>query len=124
VLTRLLIVAVTVNAVVGQLFLKRALATLGGTAAFADFPKFILAAGKSPWIYTSLAIQGFGYILWMILISRMKLGVATASVGAGFYVLMALCAWAVYGESITYLQWFGIALITIGVTCVSLGPAL
>jgi drug/metabolite transporter (DMT)-like permease len=124
VLTRLLVVGVTVNAVVGQLFLKRALLALGGAAAFANLPKFFLAAAKSPWIYTSLAIQAFGYLLWMILISRMKLGVATASVGAGFYLLMPLCAWAVYGESITYLQWFGIGLLTIGVTCVSLGPAL
>jgi multidrug transporter EmrE-like cation transporter len=36
---------------------------------------------------------------------------------------MAFCAWGVYGESLSYLQWLGIALITIGVTCVSLGPA-
>jgi drug/metabolite transporter (DMT)-like permease len=122
VLTRLLIIGVAVNAVVGQLFLKRALATLGGKAAFADFPKFIFAAARSPWIYTSVAIQAVGYILWMIVITRVKLGVATALVGAGFYVLMAACAWFFYGESITYLQWFGIVFITIGVTCLSLGP--
>jgi multidrug transporter EmrE-like cation transporter len=119
---RWLIVAVTVNAVVGQLLLKRALSELGGTAAFANFAKFTLEAAKSPWIYASLAIQVFGYVLWMILISRVKLGVATASVGAGFYVLMALCSWCAFGESLTYLQWLGIGFITIGVTCVSLGP--
>jgi len=119
---RWLIIAVTVNAVVGQLLLKHALAGLGGIAAFANFPKFVLDAAKSPWIYTSLAIQVFGYVLWMILISRVKLGVATASVGAGFYVLMAVCSWGVFGESLTYVQWLGIGFITIGVTCVSLGP--
>ena len=36
---------------------------------------------------------------------------------------MPLCAWAIYGESLTGIQWFGIGLITLGVTCVSLGIA-
>jgi drug/metabolite transporter (DMT)-like permease len=119
--TNLLIVAVTINAVVGQLLLKRALVTLGGRAALASMPKFLAAAATSPWIYASVAIQGLGYFLWMILISREKLGVAAASVGAGFYILMALCAWAVYGEVLTNLQWFGIGFITIGVACMTLG---
>ena len=119
--TKLLIAAVTANAVFGQLFLKHALATLGGRAALATMPRFISSAATSPWIYASIAIQGLGYFLWMVLISREKIGVATASVGAGFYILMPLCAWAVYGESLTNLQWLGIALLTVGVTCVSLG---
>jgi drug/metabolite transporter (DMT)-like permease len=121
--TYLFIVAVTVNAVMGQLLLKHALATLGGRTALATMSKFVLDAATSPWIYASLAIQGVGYVLWIVLISREKLGVATASVGAGFYALMPLCAWALYGESLNNVQWFGIALITIGVTCVSFGIA-
>ncbi len=119
--TRLLIVAVTLNAVLGQLLLKRALAALGGRAALATPLKFILDAATSPWIYASVAIQGVGYFLWMMLISREKLGIATASVGAGFYILMPLCAWAIYGESLSYMQWLGVGLITMGVTCVSVG---
>jgi drug/metabolite transporter (DMT)-like permease len=119
--TKFLIVAVTVNAVLGQLLLRRALAALGGRAALDALPKFVLDAIASPWMYASLAIQGLGYFLWIVLISREKLGVASASVGAGFYILMPLCAWVVYGETLSALQWFGISLITVGVTCVSLG---
>jgi drug/metabolite transporter (DMT)-like permease len=119
--TYLLIIAVTANAVAGQLLLKYALAAMGGRAALATMSKFFWAAVASPWMYASLAIQALGYILWMVLISREKLGVATASVGAGFYALMPLCAWVMYGESLTVIQWLGIGLITIGVTCVSLG---
>jgi drug/metabolite transporter (DMT)-like permease len=118
--TRLLIIAVTVNAVLGQLILKRALVGLGGSPAIGNLARFTLSAVQSPLIYVSLAIQAFGYILWMVLISRMKLGLATASVGAGFYVCMALAAWGVYGESLTYLQWLGIGFIVIGVTCLGL----
>jgi len=119
--TYLLIIAVTVNAVVGQLLLKHAIATLGGRAALETMSKFVLDAATSPWIYASLGIQGLGYFLWIVLISREKLGVAAASVGAGFYILMPLCAWALYGESLTNVQWLGVGLITAGVTCVSLG---
>src|SRR5579863_6763247 len=119
--TYLLIIAVTANAVVGQLLLKHAIATLGGRAALETMSKFVFDAATSPWIYASLAIQGLGYFLWMVLISREKLGVAAASVGAGFYILMPLCEWALYGESLTNVQWLGVGLITAGVTCVSLG---
>jgi drug/metabolite transporter (DMT)-like permease len=118
--TKLLIVFVTINAVLGQLLVRRAITSLGGRAAMSVMPKFILDAAASPWIYASIAIQALGYILWIVLISREKLGVATASVGAGFYLLMPLSAWFIFGESLTNLQWFGMALITVGVTCVSI----
>jgi drug/metabolite transporter (DMT)-like permease len=120
--TKFLIAGVSINAVVGQLLLKRGVGRLGGINPFADWWNFVKAATASPWIWSAVAVQGFGYLLWMVVVSRVKLGVATASAGAGFYVLMALSAWGVFGESLTAAQWIGIVLITIGVTCVTLGP--
>jgi drug/metabolite transporter (DMT)-like permease len=121
--TTLLIIAVTLNAVLGQLMLKYAVIGLGGPSALSNLPVFILSAAKSPLVYVSIAIQGFGYLLWMMLIARMKLGLASASVGAGFYVCMALAAWGVYGESLSRLQWLGLGLITLGVSCIGLASA-
>jgi drug/metabolite transporter (DMT)-like permease len=121
--TTLLIIAVTLNAVLGQLMLKYAVIGLGGSSALSNLPAFILSAAKSPLVYVSIAIQGFGYLLWMMLIARMKLGLASASVGAGFYVCMALAAWGVYGESLSRLQWLGLGLITLGVSCIGLATA-
>ena len=60
--TRLLILAVTLNAVIGQLVLKRGLALMGGPINTTGLLKFILEAVKSPWIYASVFIQGFGYL--------------------------------------------------------------
>jgi drug/metabolite transporter (DMT)-like permease len=120
--TKLLIVAFSITTALGQLLLKRGITALGGPGGLATLPKFIWGAAKSPWICAAVATQGLGYILWMIVVSRIKLGVATASAGAVFYLLVALSAWGFYGESLTYVQWLGICLITIGVTCVSLGP--
>jgi drug/metabolite transporter (DMT)-like permease len=59
--------------------------------------------------------------MWMLIVSREKLGVATASVGAGFYLLMALSAWLIYRETLSPLQWTGIVMVTLGVFCISFG---
>jgi len=75
---RVLLVAFTMNAVISQLLLRRATNGLGGApASLSALPRFIL---------------------WMVIVSREKLEVATAGVGAGFYALVALSAWLVYGE--------------------------
>jgi drug/metabolite transporter (DMT)-like permease len=118
---RLLLVAFTVNTVISQLVLRRALNTLGSPANISGLPRFIGNAALSPWIYTSITLQILSYVLWMLIVSREKLGVATASVGAGFYVLMALSAWLIYGETLSSLQWAGIVLVTLGVVCISMG---
>jgi drug/metabolite transporter (DMT)-like permease len=115
-----LFVAVTINAVISQLLLRRALITLGSPGSLSELPRFVVNAALSPWIYASVALQILGYVLWMLVVSREKLGVATASIGAGFYVLMALSAWLIYGESLSPLQWVGIVLVTLGVICISL----
>jgi drug/metabolite transporter (DMT)-like permease len=118
---KFLFAAFTVNAVLSQLVLRRALNTLGSPSSLSALPRFIGSAALSPWIYVSVSLQVLGYVMWMLIVSREKLGVAAASIGAGFYTLMALSAWLVYGETLSALQWTGILLVTIGVACISLG---
>jgi drug/metabolite transporter (DMT)-like permease len=118
---RFLFIAVTVNAVLGQLLLRRATHALGRPETLAGLPPFITRAATSPWIYASVCVQILGFVLWMLLVSRTKLGVAVAGVGAGFYLLMAFSAWLIYGETLSPLQWIGIAVITLGVMCIGLG---
>jgi drug/metabolite transporter (DMT)-like permease len=115
-----LFIGVTVNAVVSQLLLRRALNQLGSPSSLSALPRFIESAAVSPWIYASVVLQVLGYVLWMLVVSRAKLGVATASVGAGFYLLIALSARLIYGETLSGLQWMGILLVTLGVICISL----
>jgi drug/metabolite transporter (DMT)-like permease len=119
--TRLLFVAFTLNSVISQLVLRRGLQDLGSPTQWMALPRFIGNAASSPWIYASVTLQILSYVMWMLIVSREKLGVATATVGAGFYTLMALSAWLIYGETLSPLQWTGIALVTLGVACISLG---
>jgi drug/metabolite transporter (DMT)-like permease len=117
-----LFIVFTVNAVISQLLLRRATNGLGGApTGLADLPRFVGAAALSPWIYASITLQIVSYVLWMVIVSREKLGVAAATVGAGFYTLMALSAWFVYGETLSPAQWIGIVLVTVGVVCISQG---
>lgn len=116
-LAKLLILVVTLNSAASQLLLKRAVGEIGAPASFSAWPGFFAAAAVSPAVWASLVLQIIGYAIWMIVISQEKLGVAVAMLGSGFYLLMAVLAWAVFGEELTRLQWAGIVLITAGVTC-------
>ena len=119
---RLLLVAFTVNAVISQLLLRRATNLIGSPPmGLSALPRFVGQAALSPWVYASVTLQVLSYVLWLVIVSREKLGVATASVGAGFYVLMALSAWLIYGETLSALQWVGIVLVTCGVVCIGQG---
>jgi drug/metabolite transporter (DMT)-like permease len=118
---RFLFVAFTVNSVISQLVLRRGLQELGSPSSLYGLPRFLGHAALSYWIYASVALQILSYVMWMLIVSREKLGVATATVGAGFYTLMALSAWIIYGETLSPMQWAGIVLVTVGVVCISLG---
>ena len=118
-LVKLLIVLVTINTVLSHMLLKRAIMDFGSPTSFAHMPAFIQAAAVSPWVWASLTLQVLGYVGWMVVITHEKLGVATASVGASYYLLTAIAAWLVYGEALGRGQWFGILLITVGLVFVS-----
>jgi len=118
---KMLIVLVTVNTVISHMLLKRAILDIGSPGTLHALPQFIFAAALSPWVWASLVLQVLGYVGWMVVISHEKLGVATASVGASYYILTAAAAWMVYGEILSGTQWIGIFLITAGVVFVSLG---
>jgi drug/metabolite transporter (DMT)-like permease len=121
--TRFLFVAFTVNSIASQLILRRGLQSLSVPQKLFGLPAFISSAALSPWIYASVLLQILSYLMWMIIVSREKLGVAAATAGAGYYTLMAFAAWFFYDEKLTYLQCAGIALVTLGVICISLGGA-
>jgi len=116
-LPKLLIIVVTLNSVASQLLLKRAVGEIGAPGSLAGLTSFFAAAAVSPIVYASFVLQVVGYAIWMVVIAHEKLGVAVAVLGSGFYVLMALLAWLIFGEELSRLQWTGIVFITLGVAC-------
>jgi len=119
-MTRLLLLLVALNTVASQLFLKRGVTQLGGLRSLEDVPRFIPLALFSPWILTSVVLQVAGYLIWMMVVTRERLGIAVAFSGASFYILMTLATRYFYGEILTPLQSLGILIIILGVICVAL----
>ncbi len=117
---KLLLILVSINTIASQLLVKKGVTQLGGIRAFADLPRFAILAATSPWILLSVCLQIVGYLVWFVVVTREKLGVAVAFTGASFYVLMALSAWYFYGEVLSALQCVGIGLIVLGVVCMAI----
>lgn len=108
------IVIVTLMTLGSQLLLKKAVSVLGPLMQ-TDKVAFLFAAIQSPYVLSAIAMQGFGFVLWMFVLSRIKLGVAFALSGAFFYFLIAISSWYFYGERLSYQQWIGLFLISAGV---------
>ena len=116
----LMIVFVTCSTLGSQLLVKRAVMALAARTPVPQGVDWLLAAVLSPTVWLAVAIQGVGFIVWMVVVSRIKLGVAFATSGAFFYVLLAALSWYLYGERLAPLQWAGIVLISVGVLMMSM----
>lgn len=116
---KFLLILVSVNTTASQLLLKKGVTQLGGVKSLAALPRFALLAATSPWIVASVCLQIVGYLMWFLVVTREKLGIAVAFTGASFYILMVLSAWYFYGETLAVLQCVGIGLIIFGLICVT-----
>lgn len=116
----LLIFFVTCSTIGSQLLVKRGLAQVAARTPSPEGSAWLIAAVLSPSVITAVAIQGIGFIVWMLVVRQVKLGVAFAISGAFFYLLLALLSWLLYGERLALWQWVGLVLISVGVALVSL----
>lgn len=120
ILNLLVISLVTCLTLASQLLVKF------GVRQLADGPlelkgfSWIVAAMTSWPILLAIAIQGLGFVCWVFVVDRMKLGMAFAISGSFFYTLVALSSWYLYDERLTPLQWIALLLISVGVAIFSL----
>lgn len=111
----LMIVFVTLSTMGSQLLVKNGVNILAERSPGLSGVHWLVAAVTSPSIIAAVAIQGVGFLVWVVVVSRMKLGVAFAISGAFFYLLIALASWYFYGEKLNPWQWGGLAMISTGV---------
>ena len=116
----LMILFVTCSTLGSQLLIKHAVTALGARNPAPRGIDWLVAALTSPTVMLAVAVQAVGFVVWVVVVSRVKLGVAFAISGAFFYLLMAAVTWLLYGERLTLWQWAGIALISTGVLMVSM----
>jgi len=111
----LMIIFVTLSTLVSQLLVKNGVSVIGARDPDLKGGRWLVAALLSPSIIGAIAIQGVGFLVWVVVVSRMKLGVAFAISGAFFYLFIALSSWMIYGEKLSAMQWTGLAMISSGV---------
>lgn len=116
----LMILFVTCSTLGSQLLLKDSVVRIAQRTPVPSGLEWLLAVMLSPKVWVAVMIQGVGFIVWMIVLSRVKLGMAFAISGAFFYILMALLSWQLYGERLAPLQWTGIVLVSAGVLMISM----
>ncbi|WP_175483749.1 hypothetical protein [Frateuria terrea] len=110
-----MIIFVTLSTLVSQLLVKNGVSVIGVRDPDLKGGRWLVAALLSPSIIGAIAIQGVGFLVWVVVVSRMKLGVAFAISGAFFYLFIALSSWMIYGEKLSAMQWTGLAMISSGV---------
>lgn len=118
----LMIVLVTCMTLGSQLLLKKAISVIGPLMQ-SDKVAFLFAAFTSPYVILAIMMQGFGFILWVFVLTKMKLGIAFGLSGAFFYLLIAISSWYLYDENLTLQQWGGLFLISTGVLLMTLSKS-
>lgn len=110
-----MIMFVTLSTMASQLLVKNGVNTIATRWPDLKGLQWLIAAVLSPSIIAAVAIQGVGFLVWVVVVSRMKLGIAFAISGAFFYVFIALASWLIYGEKLSLLQWVALVMISCGV---------
>ena len=112
------ITSVLLNAA-AQLFLKAG-TNVVGTVSFggADTVQTLLQIARIPWFWAGFACYGISLFTWIATLSRAPVSVAYPLLSIG-YVVNALMAYWLSGESLTVQKIVGIGFIVTGVVLLS-----
>ncbi|HUP96357.1 MAG TPA: SMR family transporter [Usitatibacter sp.] len=114
----LLMLGVLLNAA-AQLLLKAGTNRIGEFAFTLDNVAPIGARiAASPPILAGLACYGVSVVVWIMALSRVPVSVAYPMLSVG-YIVNAIAAWMLFGESLTAQKLVGIGFIVVGVYLVA-----
>ena len=114
----LILTGVLLNAA-AQLFLKAGTNTLGiVTFPAADWFGQALRVGTNPHIIGGMFCYAFSLVVWIMALSRVPVSIAYPMLSIG-YVVSAVAAYFLFGESLGPTRWLGIGFIVVGVWLVS-----
>lgn len=101
-------------ATTGQLLLKKGMAEIGALDfAVKNIPVLIVMAIKNIYIWMALIGYGLGFVLWLFVLSKVKLSLVYPSASL-VYVLVILGSWLFFKEAMGPYQIAGSALILVG----------
>ena len=115
----LVLVAVTLGGA-GHIMLAKGMKSVGDLteAPAGRLGGMIARAVSNPWLLVGVVLQASFFFLYLTLLSRAEVS-KVLPMTALDYVVVAVLAQGLLGESVTALRWAGIALIATGVFLVS-----
>ena len=108
--------------VIGQILFKHGMNTIGRITNLRDAVSKLTQAFLNPYILSGIGIYGFTTLVWLIILSRVKLSIAYPMLSSG-YVLSILFSWMLFKESIPKIRIIGALIICIGVYLVAQGES-
>jgi multidrug transporter EmrE-like cation transporter len=116
----LIVFGVLLNAV-AQLALKGSVKDTGVIElSLAQAGPVALHLAAEPWLWVGLTCYGVSVIVWILALSRVDVSIAYPMLSIG-YIVNALAAWALFGETLTVSRAVGIAVIILGVFILARG---
>lgn len=113
----LLILAVSFCTVATQLLLKNIgpqVAQLTPELSLSNFSKIIVLASTEPKVIMAVGLQGLGFLMWIIVLSKEQAGMALGLGGASAYLLTAIAEWAMYDTQLSLVKICALFLISVG----------
>ena len=102
-----------------QLLLKAGTNVLGViTLTAGNWPAQFGRMAFEPHIVGGLACYGVSVVVWVIGLSRVPVSIAYPMLSLG-YVINAIAAYYIFGETVTLSRWLGIGFIVVGVWLVA-----
>ena len=113
-----LLTGILLNAA-AQLLLKAGTNVLGVITLNADnWWNTLWRMGTEAHIATGIALYGISVIVWIVGLSRVPVSIAYPMLSIG-YIVNAIAAYYLFGESLTMARWLGIGFIVLGVFLVA-----
>ena len=108
--------------VIGQILFKHGMNMVGRVNSLRDALEKLTQAFLNPYVLSGIAIYGFTTLVWLVILSRVKLSIAYPMLSFG-YVLSILFSWMLFKESIPKTRIIGALIICIGVYLVAQGES-
>ena len=114
----LLVICNVLFTVTGQLLLKQGMIRVGRVDDVNRVIHKLTQALMNPFVIGGIATYGFTTMIWLIILSRVKLSVAYPIISLG-YVMSIFFSWIFFKESVPRIRVLGAVIICIGVYLVA-----
>ena len=104
---------------VGQILLKKGMASMGPlTLTVSQLGSLLWRIGTNPYVIFGLAIYVSGTVFWLVALSRVELSYAYPFASLS-YVVMLAASWLLFHENISVMRLLGTLVVGLGVFLIS-----